>query len=89
VIGARLDPEKAQPSEAPLRQAVGLAKVPRWPVTLSYFGPGEGERTPIYVISFELYENGVSGALRLEYGNFALKGEVTSFELLPGGACTR
>jgi hypothetical protein len=88
VIGARLDPSASQPAEAPLRQPA-LAKVPRWPVTLSYFGPGEGERTPIYVLSFELYENGVSGALRLDYGSFALKGEVTSFEILPGNACSR
>ena len=60
------------------------AKLARWPVTLSYFNAGRGEQTPVYVISFELYENGVSRALKLDYGEFALKGEST--QLRPVGS---
>ena len=85
VIGRRIEPAESA-AEAPLRQEA-IANVARWPVTLSYFSPGQGERTPIYVISFELYENGVSGALRLDYGGFALRGEMTGLELLPDTAC--
>ena len=58
-------------------------------MTLSYFNAGRGEQTPVYVISFELYENGVSRALKLDYGEFALKGEFTRFELMPGKDCQR
>jgi hypothetical protein len=53
----------------------------RWPVTLSYFTPGGGERTPIYTLTFDLYENGVSGALKLDYGDFAILGDMTRLEL--------
>jgi hypothetical protein len=28
-----------------------MREMRRWPVTLSYFTPGDGERTPVYVIS--------------------------------------
>ena len=90
VIGRRIEPGStpAEAVEAPLRTEV-MQKLPRWPVTLSYFQPGRGEQTPIYTISFELYENGVSRALKLDYGEFALKGDVARFELMPEKACQR
>jgi hypothetical protein len=66
-----------------------LAKITRWPVKLSYFAPGQGERTPIYSIAFELYENGVSRDLKLDYGEFALDGRMTKLEMLPVKACSR
>lgn len=72
----------AAPVEAPLRDGA-MAAMPHWPVTLSYFSPGEGERTPVYVLAFDLYENGVSGALRLDYGEFSLKGELSRIDLMP------
>ncbi len=66
-----------------------LSKTRRWPVTLSYFERGEerGEQTPIYVVSFALHENGVSTDLRLDFGDFALRGVLTSLETLPEGDC--
>ena len=87
VIGRRIEPGPVEGEPASGHEA--LAKTARWPVTLSYFAPGDGERTPIYVISFEMYENGVSRALTLDYGEFALKGAVQSIEMLPPSACQR
>ncbi|TGD94716.1 cell envelope integrity EipB family protein [Methylobacterium nonmethylotrophicum] len=72
----------AAPADAVLRDGA-MATMPHWPVTLSYFSPGEGERTPVYVLAFDLYENGVSGALRLDYGEFSLKGELSRIDLTP------
>ncbi|GEP01577.1 cell envelope integrity EipB family protein [Methylobacterium haplocladii] len=66
--------------DKPLREGE-MAKMRRWPVTLSYFTQGEGERTPIYTLSFDLYENGVSGAIHLDYGDFAIDGTVTRFDM--------
>jgi hypothetical protein len=66
-----------------------LVQIKRYPVTLSYFEPGTGERTPAYVLGFELYENGVSRALKLDYGGFALKGELTSVEFLKATPCRK
>ncbi|WP_279357797.1 cell envelope integrity EipB family protein [Methylobacterium indicum] len=81
--GPDLKPEsRPVPVEAALRDGA-MALMPHWPVTLSYFSPGEGERTPVYVLAFDLYENGVSAALRLDYGEFSLKGELSRIELLP------
>ena len=88
VIGRRIEPGRDGQLEPAARQD-GLSRLPRWPVTLSYFAPGDGERTPIYTISFELYENGVSRALRLDYGDFALTGDLKSLELQAESACQR
>lgn len=67
----------------------GLADMPRWPVSISYFEPGNGERTPVYVLSFDLFENGVSGALKLDFGDFSLKGELKRLEMLKETECKR
>jgi EipB-like len=88
VIGRRVEPGRVDALEAAAHQE-GLAKLARWPVTLSYFTAGEGERTPVYVLSFDLYENGVSRALLLDYGDFALRGEMQKLDLLPESACQR
>jgi len=66
-----------------------LAGMTRYPVTVSYFEPGVGERTPTYVLGFELYENGISRALRLDYGGFALRGELSTLEMLKSTPCNR
>ena len=73
--------------EASRRPELGSLK--RYPVTISYFEPGTGERTPTYVLGFELYENGVSRALRLDYGTFAMRGELKTLEFLKSAPCKR
>ena len=88
VIGRRIEPGRDDNLEAAARQD-GLVQLPRWPVTLSYFAPGEGERTPIYTMAFELYENGISRALKLDYGGFALRGDLQNLQLQPESACPR
>lgn len=54
----------------------------RWRATISYFdrAPVEGERTPVYVVSFALHENGVTSDMELDFGDFAMRGVMTSFE---------
>ncbi len=59
----------------------------RWPVSISYFDEGRKDGEPAYTLGFELYENGVSRALRFDYGDFVLAGEVTSLDLLPMKPC--
>ncbi len=74
---------KAEPPETPAQNAA-LHDTPRWPVTVSYFETGKEGAKPAYVLSFDLYENGVSRNLKLDYGDFVLKGEMTSFETRAG-----
>jgi EipB-like len=82
VIGRKIPAADHKPSDAAASQAA-LDHVDRWPVTISYFDKSDkvGEQTPAYTISFELYNNGISRALVLDYGDFAVSGEMTSLEL--------
>ena len=58
---------------------------PRWPVTISYFDKSKSqessEQTPAYAIGFELYENGISRALTLDYNDFVVTGKLSSLEI--------
>lgn len=85
VIGAATSGSPEELEEAARKPE--LAAMKRYPMTISYFEPGVGERTPAYVLGFELYENGISRALRLDYGGFALRGELSSLELLKAAPC--
>jgi hypothetical protein len=85
VIGKRIE---AEPSETPL-QRPEFEKLARWPVTISYYKAGSGETTPSYGIAFELYENGVTGAVRLDYSGFSLRGTLTRLDLLPQEPCAK
>ncbi|TAK49199.1 MAG: DUF1849 family protein [Xanthobacteraceae bacterium] len=61
-----------------------LHKLTRWPVTVSYYDrseeSGKGEQTPVYAMSFELYENGVSRALTFDYNDFVVGGVMTRYD---------
>lgn len=86
VIGKRIPAGQSDATE-PAAQAPALRALDRWPVSISYFAPGEGERTPVYVIGFDLYENGISRALRIDYGDFSLRGDMKQLDLLPASDC--
>jgi hypothetical protein len=87
VIGAAI-PASGRPVEEASATA-GIGGVTRWPVTISYFEPGEGERTPVYVLTFDMFENGISGALKLDFGDFTLKGEMKKLEMLQPVECKK
>jgi hypothetical protein len=88
VIGRPIPPDEKKPTDA----AAGmpeLANMTRWPVTISYFDrttPG-GEQTPVYAIGFEMFENGISRALNLDYGDFVVGGEMKELQLKEAKAC--
>jgi hypothetical protein len=90
IIGKAIAPDEHKPTDAVAGQAA-FAGLTRWPVTISYFDHAvvekSGEQTPVYAITFELYENGVSRALMLDYGDFVLTGEMTSLEMKDAKAC--
>ena len=90
VIGKAIAPDTEKPNDATAKEQV-FAGITRWPVTISYFDRSVSEKTgeqqPVYAITFELYENGVSRALVLDYGDFVLSGEMTSLELKKAAPC--
>ena len=84
VIGAKLTASERKHGDA-ADDAPQLAAAVRWPVAISYFEKTSSkkntEQTPTYSIGFELYENGISRALSLDYNDFLVNGKLTSLEL--------
>lgn len=75
-------PSTAPATEKALRiqQLEGLR---HWPVTVSYFQPDAPDSTPLYVKTYELYENGVVHVLKIDYGHVVVAGEMTELVLAP------
>lgn len=67
----------------------------RWPVSVAYFNEGEkrddapGEEVPTYQMSFNLYENGVTRDLVMDYGDYSLTGALESIEPLERSDCRK
>ena len=52
-------------------------------MTIAYFNDGAaGDPTPVYNMSFKLYENGITRDLTMDYGDFALAGKLVQLEVL-------
>jgi EipB-like len=90
VVGHKIAPNTHKHDDA-IANEPKLANVARWPVTISYFGThkssGGGELTPDYAIGFELYQNGISRALSLDYNEFVVTGKLSSLEFKPVKPC--
>jgi hypothetical protein len=90
VIGHKIAPNAHRHDDAAANEPK-LSNVARWPVTISYFNSnkssGSGEITPDYAIGFELYQNGISRALSLDYNEFVVTGKLSSLEFKPAKPC--
>jgi hypothetical protein len=60
-----------------------------WPVSVTYYGlgPAGTNETPDYQVQMQLYDNGVSGDLTLDYGDFALEAHLTRVDLIDPPKC--
>ena len=91
VIGRQVSGERAAKAADPATDNSAMKDMPRWPVTVSYFDRGakntEGEQTPAYAMSFELYENGVTRGLVIDYNAFVVAGDLTKFDIKPSKPC--
>lgn len=81
--------EAPVPASEKAAQNEALKNVRRWPVAVSYFEGGRKDGQPVYILSFDLYENGVSRALKLDYGDFVLKGEMIGLTISPARTCRK
>ncbi len=91
VIGQAVAADKPIAVPDPTVSNEAMKPLKRWPVTVSYYDRDakntNGEQTPIYAMSFELYENGVSRALVLDYNDFVIAGAMTKFDVKEAKAC--
>lgn len=88
VIGKAIAPGERAPTDAAAGKPA-LEKLTRWPVTISYFDRAKagGDQTPAYAMSFELYENGIARAIRIDYGDFILDGRLSSLDIPDAKPC--
>lgn len=88
LIGRRLRPgfNKTLPRAQNAERLDGLAG---WPVSISYFEQDSETKdaTPAYELAFVMFDNGVSRRLFMDYGDYALRGEMTTITFLESSPC--
>ncbi|MEZ5841159.1 MAG: cell envelope integrity EipB family protein [Hyphomicrobiales bacterium] len=89
VIGAPAVPAADDPETGAVPDV--MKALPVWPVTLTYFDLEEsaGELTPVYKLTFQLYDNGISRHVAMDYGEFGIDGTLVELTLLDPPACAR
>src|SRR6266481_6032296 len=91
VIGQPIKGDKAVASPDPSTSNEQMKSLTRWPVTVSYYDrdakAAGGEQSPIYAMQFELFENGVSRALVLDYNDFVISGPLGKFDVKDSKPC--
>ena len=88
VIGKKTDPA-AHKITASIKDAARLASLQSWPMSISYFETGKDKQDapPAYELSYQFYENGVTTGLQIDYGEFAIKGDLKQLTFLPETNC--
>ena len=85
VIGKPIRGDKPGSTPDPSTTNNQTKALTRWPVTVSYYDrdtkANSGEQTPAYAMSFELFEDGVSRALVLDYNDFVISGTLDKFDV--------
>lgn len=91
VIGQPIPPDRPPSPPDVTTGNDALKTQTRWPVTVSYYDRDVqekvGEQTPVYAMSFELYEDGVSRALTLDYNDFVIAGSMDRLEVKDSKPC--
>jgi EipB-like len=91
VIGQAIPGDRSVTAPDPSTASDMMKTLTRWPVTVSYYDRDakstDGEQTPVYSMSFELYENGVSRALVLDYNDFVISGALGKFDAKDSKPC--
>jgi hypothetical protein len=90
VIGQPIPGDRSIPAPDPSTANDVMKPLTRWPVTVSYYdhdAKKDGEQTPVYAMSFELFENGVSRALVLDYNDFVISGALGKFDVKDSKPC--
>jgi EipB-like len=88
VVGARQVPGSNQRLPK-VSNAEPLDQLAAWPVSIAYFEPSSEHKdsVPVYELSFLFFENGVSRKLFIDYGEFAIQGEIKEIVFLPSNKC--
>lgn len=64
-----------------------MKKVPSWSVTLAYFSLKSSKAAPDHEIKMNLFANGVSDDLIMDFDDFIVRARINKVELLPTPSC--
>ncbi len=86
-IGNKREPG-TYPKDLANPEAAKLQTMASWPFQLGYYpvdNPNAEE--PEFQATFNMYENGVTTEMLFDYGNYAMKGQLTKLDLVPPEPC--
>ncbi len=87
-IGTKREPgyNKSLPEVGSASVLDGLAA---WPIALSYYDRGKEneDAVPSYELAFVFFDNGVSRRIRIDYGDFSIRGDLKELIMLEPGKC--
>jgi hypothetical protein len=72
-----------------VKNAERLDTIAAWPVSIGYFEPNsdKSDAVPVYELTFWFFENGVSRKLFIDYGEFAIQGELAQITFHEPSKC--
>jgi EipB-like len=88
VIG-RMIPAGGNRKLVRVKNAERLDTIAAWPVSIGYFEPNsdKSDAVPVYELTFWFFENGVSRKLFIDYGEFAIQGELAQITFHDPSKC--
>ena len=88
LIGQPVKP-KVHQALAPVKNAEKLTGMAAWPVSISYYelDAEKQDAVPVYELGFLYYENGVSRKLVIDYGEFAIRGDLAEITFFDASKC--
>lgn len=87
-IGAPMSAERNARIEAPVAAGID-ANIARWPVSVSYFEDGPGDRVPVYTMRSVTFANGVMSDIVFQFPEFSLAARAVRYEALKLEACKK
>lgn len=89
MIGKAIEGAASERLESVVRDA-GYSAEKRWPISISYFdADAKGDRIPVYVMAFDLLENGIYSNIRFDFGDFALSAKMSQIDKIKTEACDK
>jgi EipB-like len=88
LIGQPVKP-KVHQALARVKNAEKLDGMPAWPVSISYYelDAEKQDAVPVYELGFLYFENGVSRKLVIDYGEFAIRGDLAEITFFDATKC--
>ncbi|MCC2097659.1 MAG: cell envelope integrity EipB family protein [Hyphomicrobiales bacterium] len=85
IIGAPL----TKPAGDQTADIASMKNMKRWKVVASNFDLKNTDAPALYSLTFDMWENGISSNVTIDYGTFTLKGTMSKLEVFPVKPCKK